>query len=63
MDKETRTAILALGQKGCKLREIARALKVSRNSVKAVLREGAAEPGGAERASRLDEHLEDIQNS
>ena len=61
LDKETRTAILALGQKGCKIREIARGLKVSRNSVKAVLREGAAEPGGVERASRLDEHLEDIR--
>ncbi len=61
LDKETRTAILALRQKGSGMREIARALRVSRNSVKAVLREGEAEPGGAERASRLDEHLEDIR--
>lgn len=61
LDKETRTAILTLKQKGGSMREIARALKVSRNSVKAVLREGAVEPGGAERASRLDEHLEDIR--
>ncbi|MEK7383174.1 MAG: IS21 family transposase [Elusimicrobiota bacterium] len=61
LDKVTRTAILTLGQKGCKIREIARALKVSRNSVKTVLREGAAEPGGAERASQLDEHLEEIR--
>ena len=61
LDKETRTAILALGKKDHKIREIARELKVSRNSVKAVLRQGQAQPSMAERASRLDPYLEDIR--
>jgi transposase len=61
LDKPTRTAILALAAKGRSRREIARALGVSRNSVKQVLREGAAEPGAIERARRLDEYLEDIR--
>jgi len=61
LDKETRTAILALAEKGRNISEIARALVVSRNSVKRVLREGTAEPGALERASRLDEHLADIR--
>jgi len=61
LDKETRTAILALAQKDRNISEIARALVVSRNSVKRVLHAGTAEPGAVERASRLAEHLEDIR--
>ena len=61
LDKQTRTAILELGRKGSGAREIARALKVSRNSVKRVLREKTAEPGDLERASRLDAYLDDIR--
>ena len=45
LDKETRTAISALASKGHNISEIARGLKVSRNSVKRVLREGTAQPG------------------
>jgi transposase len=61
LDKETRTAILALAEKGRGKSEIAQALGVSRNSVKAVLRAGTAEPGRVERASILDDYLEDIR--
>ena len=61
LDKQTRSAILALRSKGHNQCEISRALGVSRNSVKRVIREGTAEPGALERASRLDEHLEDIR--
>jgi transposase len=61
LDKETRTAILALAGKGRSRREIARALGVSRNSVKQVLRDGTAEPGAAARASLLDDYLDDIR--
>lgn len=61
LEKELRTAILALAAKGRKQREIARALGVSRNSVKRVLRERTAEPEAKARASCLDEHLEDIR--
>jgi hypothetical protein len=61
LDKETRTAILALAGKGRSRHEIAQALRLSRNSVKRVIRERTAEPGAAARASRLDEYLEDIR--
>jgi transposase len=61
LDKQTRTAILALAGKGHNVSEISRALGVSRNSVKRVLRAGTAEPGAVERASRLDEYLDDIR--
>lgn len=61
LNKEIRTAILTLAGKGRSRREIARALGVSRNSVKAVLLEGTAQSGCVERASRLDEYLEDIR--
>jgi len=61
LDKATRTAILALVEKGRSRREIAQSLEVSRNSVKAVLRGKAAEPGAIGRASRLDDYLEDVR--
>ena len=62
LDKETRTAILALAAKERSQREIAQALKVSRNSVRAVLASGSAEPAAAQRGSVLDEYLEAIQS-
>ncbi len=52
---------MALSAKDRSRREIAQALEVSRNSVRQVLRDGAAAPGVIERASRLDEYLEDIR--
>jgi transposase len=61
LDRELRTAILTLAAKGRRIREIARALGVSRNSVKAVLDQGQAQPQAQERASQLDAHLEEIR--
>ena len=61
LDKETRTAILALAGKGRSRHEIALALKLSRNSVKRVIRERTAERGTAARASWFDDYLEDIR--
>lgn len=61
LDKEIRTAILALHQKGHSRREVAQSLGVSRNSVRAVIRSGMRDPILAERASRLDGRLEDIR--
>lgn len=61
IDRQTRTAILALRGKGHGIREIGRALGVSRNSVREVVADGSAEPAGARRASVFDEHLESIR--
>ncbi len=61
LDKQTRTAILALADKGQSRSGIARALKLSRNSVKRVLRERMTAPAATTRTSQLDEHLEDIR--
>ncbi|MEK7110018.1 MAG: IS21 family transposase [Patescibacteria group bacterium] len=61
IDRQTRTAILALRAKGHGLREIAKALEVSRNSVRGVVADGGAEPVGTRRASAFDEHLESIR--
>jgi transposase len=62
LEEEIRTAIATLQAKGLGQREIARALEISRNSVKAVLREGpttAEEEKG--RGSQLDDHLDAIR--
>ena len=61
IDRQTRMAILALRAKEHGLREIAKALGVSRNSVREVVADGSAEPAGARRASMFDEHLESIR--
>jgi len=61
LDREIRTAILALAAKGRKIREISRAVGVSRNSVKAVLEQGEAQPKARERVSQLDGYLDDIR--
>jgi transposase len=62
LDKDMRTAILALSRKGLSPRRIARELKVSRNSVRRVLKSGTAEVSSVERGSQLDEHLEEIRS-
>jgi transposase len=61
LDKDTRTAILALSGKGYGVRQIARELKLSRNSVRRVIQSGAMEPAMAQRRSQLEEHLEEIR--
>ena len=61
LDKDTRTAILALSGKGYGVRRIARELKLSRNSVRRVIQSGVAQPAMADRRSQLEEHLEEIQ--
>jgi len=61
LDRELRTAILTLAAKGRKIREISRAVGVSRNSVKAVLEQGDAQPKARERGSQLDGYLDEIR--
>ena len=61
LDKETRTAIVALAGKERSYSEIARALKVSVNSVKRILREGTVEVAAMKRTSQLDDYLDDIR--
>lgn len=62
LDKEIRTAILVLHQKGHSRREISQSLCVSRNSVRAVIKSGVRDPASAQRASRLDDRLEEIRS-
>jgi transposase len=50
LDQSLRTAILKLADKGCRVRAIARALKVSREVVRAVIQSGSAEVPRLERA-------------
>ena len=61
LNREQRTTILTLAGKGRSRREIARALGVSRKSVKVVLRQAQASPQAADRGSQLDEHLDEIR--
>jgi len=61
LDKDIRTAILALSRQGHGARRIAKDLGVSRNSVRQVIKSGRVVPNAAERGSRLDAHLEDIR--
>lgn len=61
LDKETRTAILALHNKGHAQRAIAKDLKISRISVKRVLASRITEPTGALRASQLDTHQGEVR--
>ena len=63
LDKDTRTAILALSGKGYGVRRIAPGeLKLSRNSVRRVIQSGVAQPAMADRRSHLEEHLEEIRH-
>lgn len=61
LDSETRTAIMRLHREGHGLRKIARALSVSRNAVRRVLRRGEAEVPKLERPEQLGEHLERVR--
>jgi transposase len=60
LDQTTRTAILRLREAGHGTREIAKALGISRGSVKRVLREGTAEVPRLVRAERCEPHREQI---
>jgi predicted transcriptional regulator len=62
LDKDTRTAILALSRQGYGVRRIARELKLSRNSVRRVIQSAVAEPAMVNRPSQLEEHLEEIRS-
>lgn len=62
LDKDTRTAILALSRQGYGVRRIARELKLSRNSVRRVIQSAVAQPAMVNRPSQLEEHLEEIRS-
>jgi len=55
-DRDTRTAILQLQAKGHGIRRIARAMKVSRGTVKRVLKAGTAEVPTIERQEKAEPH-------
>src|SRR5687768_6532938 len=61
LDLDTRTAILRLHREGHGRKQIARALGVSKNAVKRVLRSGVAEVPKLERASKLDDSLDRVR--
>lgn len=61
LDQEMRTAVLKLHEQGCGVRAIARALKISRNSVRDVLRSGSVEVPRLERAELGQSHEDDIR--
>ena len=58
LDSETRSAILQLHQRGQGIRPIARALDISRNTVKAVLADGNARVPELNRASAVEPYRE-----
>jgi transposase len=61
LDSEIRGAILRLHEKGQGIRPIARALKISRNSVKTVLQHGSSQVPEFNRPSAAQEHRESIE--
>jgi len=61
LDFDTRNAILRLRREGHGLLTIARALKVSRNAVRRVLKSGEAKVPPLHRASQVDPHLETVR--
>lgn len=61
LDLETRTAILRLKREGHGSKRIARALGVSRNAVRDVLRSGQAEVPALQRDERLLPHLDRVR--
>lgn len=61
LDKDIRLAIFDLKQRNLGVRQIAKELRIGRNTVKRVLRSGSAEAASAERPSQLEEHLDDIR--
>jgi len=58
LDSETRSAILQLHQRGQGIRPIARALNISRNTVKAVLVDGSKQVPDLNRPSAAEPHRE-----
>ncbi len=61
LDLDTRTAILALHARGQRMRAIARALGVSRNSVKSVIQAGSAEVPALDRTEKAEPYLDQIR--
>jgi len=61
LDRDDRVAILRLHSKGLGIKRIARALKVSKNTVRKVLASGTPEVPPLVRAESLDEHRELIE--
>jgi len=61
LDLETRTAVLRLHREGHGARRIARALGISRNAVRAVLRSGVVEVPPLERSEKLDGHIDRVR--
>ena len=61
LDLDTRRAILQLKALGHGVRAIARTLKISRNSVRAVLGTGASEVPALERAQICEPHLDALR--
>lgn len=60
LDQTTRQTILKLHDGGHGSRAIARTLQISRGAVKAVLRDGRAEPPALARVERADAHRDEI---
>jgi len=61
LNTDVRKAIFELHQKGHGIRPIARALRITRKSVKAVLAQGTVEPSRIERNTELDGYVERIR--
>ena len=61
LDLETRTAILRLRAEGHGAKRIARELRISRNSVKAVVASGEARVPPMARDTVLDDHIDRIR--
>lgn len=61
LDLDTRIAILRLHDEGHGSKTIAKAMRVSRNAVKRVLRSGLPEVQGIQRTLPLEEHIERIR--
>ncbi|MBP7686158.1 MAG: DDE-type integrase/transposase/recombinase [Deltaproteobacteria bacterium] len=61
LDYDTRSAILRLRREGHGHLTIARALKVSRNAVRRVLKSGEAKVPALQRATQVDPHIETVR--
>ncbi|PCC74650.1 Transposase [Nannocystis exedens] len=61
LDHETRTTILKLHREGHGAKAIARAVRISRNAVRRVLRSGSAEVPTLERPEQLAPHLDRVR--
>lgn len=61
IDRDTRAAILKLSERGCGIKRIARAVGISKNTVRAVLRSGEPVVPRIERAEQLDPHVERVR--